>query len=89
MQALSELKTLFLKLGLEVQFEGWVVRIGDDRWTMLDGQLYRNGEFFLEKNLSSYLKKIKNEKPVLRKRKAKKITANRSDENVDKSNQVD
>lgn len=83
MQALSELKETFLKLGLELRFEGWIIRVGDDRWTMLDGKLFRNGEPFADKDLPAYLKKMKVEKPALRKRTPKKITANRSNDNDD------
>ena len=89
MQALADLKSMFLKLGLELQFEGWIIRVGDDRWTMLDSHLYRNGEPFMEKNLPSYLVGLKANPPKLRKRKPKKITANRGYEDDSQSSEVD
>lgn len=89
MQALADLKSMFLKLGLELQFEGWIIRVGDDRWTMLDSHLYRNGEPFAEKDLPAYLKGLKANPPKLRKRKPKKITANRGYEDVSESTEID
>jgi hypothetical protein len=89
MNTLQELKAKFLDLGLELQYEGWIIRVGDDRWTMLDSHLYRNGEPFAEKELPAYLKGLKANPPKLRKRKPKKITANRGYEHDGQGNQVD
>jgi hypothetical protein len=86
MQALSDLKEQFLKLNLEIRFEGWFIYVGNDRWTMLDSRLYRNGEPFAEKDLPAYLKGLKANPPKLRKRKPKKITANRSKDNDSQGN---
>lgn len=85
MQALSDLKEQFLKLGLELKFEGWFVCVGSDKWTMLDSQLYRNGVLFSEKELPAYLKELKANPPKLKKRTPKKITANRRIDNDSQS----
>lgn len=77
MNTLQELKSKFQGLGLDLQFEGWIIRVGDDRWTILDSHLYLNGEPFAEKDLPTYLKKLKADPPKLRKRTPKKITAKR------------
>jgi len=77
MNTLQELKAKFAAVGAEMRFEGWIIRVGDDRWTMCDSHLYRNGERFAEKDLPAYLKSLKAELPKLRKAKPKKITAKR------------
>ena len=90
MNTLQELKTKFLDLELEIQTEGWIIRVGDDRWTMLDSHLYRNGESFSEKDLPAYLKGLKANPPKLRKpSKPKKITANKGYDHDSESSKVD
>ena len=89
MNTLSELKERFAALNLEMEFEGWIIRVGADRWTMLDAHLYRNGELFAEKDLPAYLKGLKADPPKLKHYKPKKITANRGYDHDSESSKVD
>lgn len=90
MNSLSELKARFKDCNVQMEFEGWIIRVGDDRWTMLDSNLYRNGELFAEKDLPVYLKGLKANPPKLKmKYKPKKITANRGYDHDSESSKVD
>lgn len=89
MNTLSELRERFTALNLEIESEGWIIRVGADKWTMLDAQLYRNGELFAEKDLPTYLKGLKANPPKLKHYKPKMITANRGYDHDSESSKVD
>lgn len=88
MNSLSELKDRFMAINLEIAYEGWFVKVGNDKWTMLDSQLYKNGELFPEKGLSEYLKGLKASPPKLKRYKPKMITANRGYDNDSQSSKT-
>ena len=45
MNSLSELRDLCIKEQIPIkEFGGWFLKIGKDNWTMLNGEIYKNGE---------------------------------------------
>lgn len=45
MNSLSELREIFMREHIPVkEFGGWYLKVGKDTWTMLYGDLYKNGE---------------------------------------------
>jgi hypothetical protein len=60
MHNLSELRDLFVQNGKKIkQFEGWFLQVGKDRYTMLDGEVYRNDIKLSKKEVLSIFKKRK------------------------------
>ena len=62
MNSLSELRDYLIKEQLPIkEFGGWYIKIDKDTWTMLDGELYKNGDKqnLKQKNLFDKYKKVK------------------------------
>ena len=61
MNSLSELRDLCIKEHIPIkEFGGWFLKVNKDIWTMLDGELYKNGEKqnLKQKNLFDKYKKV-------------------------------
>jgi hypothetical protein len=44
MHTLTELKDHLLSLGIEIkEFNGWLLKVGDDTWVLDHGVFYKNG----------------------------------------------
>ena len=65
MNSLSELRDLCIREQLPIkEFGGWYLKIDKDIWTMLDGDLFKNGEkqSLKQKNLFDKYKRVKYER---------------------------
>jgi hypothetical protein len=86
MHTLSDLNHLLTENNIPVdEFIGWRLVCGDDTWSMLDDQYYKNNVLVSRKEILKYVKEFR----VVEVTPRKKITPNKGIEHDSESVEVD